>query len=171
MERRTRRLITLISAGRNRIIVIRRELPLTENADCVRGRYRTEDRRILLSVGLPSVTCAAAVMSLSEVSQACRRQPAIPSSQCLSASATGPVKAARSAPKGSLDGWRRCGSSSEEGMAGILHVHAAIHAATALCGRWRASTWTAMAQMNPSISRPTAVTICGLFLPRASSFL
>src|SRR5512132_1036012 len=83
MERRTRRLITLISAGRNRIIVIRRELPLTENADCVRRRYRTERRRILLSVGLPSVTCAAALMRFSEVSRACRRQPAIPSSQGL----------------------------------------------------------------------------------------
>src|ERR1044072_5272232 len=45
-----RRLITLISAGRNRTIVIRRELPLTRDADWVRRPDRLKDRRILLSV-------------------------------------------------------------------------------------------------------------------------
>src|SRR6476659_1247225 len=38
-----RRLITLISAGRNRIVVIRRELPRTEDAGWVRTPYRTKD--------------------------------------------------------------------------------------------------------------------------------
>jgi hypothetical protein len=36
-----RRLITLIYAGRNRMDMIRRELPRTENADWVRKPYRT----------------------------------------------------------------------------------------------------------------------------------
>jgi hypothetical protein len=34
-----------------------------------------------------------------------------------------------------------------------------------------ASVSTAMAQRKPSNSRPTAVTICGFFLPAAASFL
>src|SRR5579864_2043507 len=54
-----RRLITLISASRNRIIVIRRELPRTENADWVRKPYRTKHRRILLSVSPGPVTRTA----------------------------------------------------------------------------------------------------------------
>src|SRR5579864_4341954 len=54
-----RRLITLISASRNRIIVIRRELPRTENADWVRKPYRTKHRRILLSVSPGPVTRSA----------------------------------------------------------------------------------------------------------------
>src|ERR1051325_10346009 len=59
-----RRLITLISAGRNRIVMIRRELPRTENAGWVGRPYRTEHRRILLAVFSRSVTCAAAGMSI-----------------------------------------------------------------------------------------------------------
>src|ERR1043165_3538306 len=54
-----RRLITLISAGRNRIVMIRRELPRTEDAGWVGKPYRTKLRRILLSVASRSVTCAA----------------------------------------------------------------------------------------------------------------
>ena len=49
-ERQMRRLITLISAGRNRIIVIRRELPLTEDAGWAKVPYRIKQRRVLLSV-------------------------------------------------------------------------------------------------------------------------
>src|SRR5688572_24827794 len=37
-----RRLITLISAGRNRIVMIRRELPRTEDAGWVQAPYRTK---------------------------------------------------------------------------------------------------------------------------------
>jgi hypothetical protein len=42
IEERLRRLITLIFAGRNRIIVIRRELPRTRSASLAKGRsHRT----------------------------------------------------------------------------------------------------------------------------------
>src|SRR5215470_16034831 len=57
-----RRLITLISAGRNRTIVIRRELPRTKGAGWVRRPDRIEDRRILLSVPPRPVTCSASVI-------------------------------------------------------------------------------------------------------------
>ena len=43
-----RRLITLISAGRNRTIVIRRELPRTKDAGWAVGPYHIERWRILL---------------------------------------------------------------------------------------------------------------------------
>src|SRR3954471_22043026 len=46
--RRKRRLITLISAGRNRIVMIRRELPRTEDADWTVKSYRTKHTRVLL---------------------------------------------------------------------------------------------------------------------------
>src|SRR5579884_1088857 len=52
-----RRLITLISAGRNRIVMIRREQPRTENANWVRGPYRTKGWRVLLAVCSDPVTC------------------------------------------------------------------------------------------------------------------
>jgi hypothetical protein len=51
----TRRLITLIFAGRNRMVMIRWELPRTEYAGWVREPFRTERRGILLFVPL----CAA----------------------------------------------------------------------------------------------------------------
>src|SRR5215471_34669 len=54
-----RRLITLISAGRNRIVMIRRELPRTEGAGWVGEPYRTKVRRFLLSVSSRSATGAA----------------------------------------------------------------------------------------------------------------
>src|SRR5579863_8562334 len=54
-----RRLITLISAGRNRTIVIRRELPRTRDASSGARPYRLEVRRVLLSVSPSSVTGAA----------------------------------------------------------------------------------------------------------------
>src|SRR5574340_875723 len=79
MEASSRRLITLVSAGRDRIIVIRRELPRTENAGCVQGRYRTERRRILLAVGRPSAPCAAAPVWFIGSPQAWQTKPAIPS--------------------------------------------------------------------------------------------
>jgi hypothetical protein len=50
-----RRLITLISAGRNRIVMIGRELPRTENANWARP-YRTKHRRVVRSVCLDPVT-------------------------------------------------------------------------------------------------------------------
>src|SRR5579872_946844 len=56
-----RRLITLISAGRNRTIVIRRELSRTEDADGVVKPYRTERRRILLFVRSRPVTGTVAL--------------------------------------------------------------------------------------------------------------
>jgi len=42
-EGHTRRLITLIFAGRNRRVMIRRELPRTEYAGWVQKPFRTED--------------------------------------------------------------------------------------------------------------------------------
>jgi hypothetical protein len=41
-QEHTRRLITLIFAGRNRMVMIRRELPRTKRADWVRKPYRIE---------------------------------------------------------------------------------------------------------------------------------
>jgi len=58
-ERQVRRLITLISAGRNRIIVIRRELPRTEDASLGAKPYRTKQRRIFLAVS-PTPAAGAA---------------------------------------------------------------------------------------------------------------
>ena len=62
--RQKRRLITLISAGRNRIVRIRRELPRTKDAGWIRRSDRIERRRILLSVSSRPVTCAASFTSL-----------------------------------------------------------------------------------------------------------
>jgi hypothetical protein len=59
-EKQLRRWITLISAGRNRIIMIRREPPRTENAGWVRRPDRTKDRRILLFERSRSVTALSA---------------------------------------------------------------------------------------------------------------
>ena len=41
-QKHTRRLITLIFAGRNRMVMIRRELPRTKRAGWVRKPYRIE---------------------------------------------------------------------------------------------------------------------------------
>lgn len=62
-----RRLITLIYAGRNRSVMIRRELPRTEIADWALRLYRTEDRRILLFVCPSAVICAAFGISFDEL--------------------------------------------------------------------------------------------------------
>src|SRR5215471_2888646 len=109
-----RRLITLISAGRNRIVRIRRELPRTENANWVRGPYRTKDARILLSVCPDPVTCTV---------PSGPSRPSLPyprSGKRSLASPPGPVPAERREPKGSLDGWRRCDTNEDEGMAGDI---------------------------------------------------
>jgi hypothetical protein len=67
------------------------------------------------------------------------------------ASPTGPVKAERSEPKGSLDGWRRCNRVVREGMAGMVTYAACF---------WNfASVRVAIAQIKPSNSRPTATTV------------
>src|SRR5579884_2425025 len=70
-----RRLITLISAGRNRIVMIRREQPRTENANWVRGPYRTKGWRVLLAVCSDPVTCTVPPSRTSSG----RTKPAIPS--------------------------------------------------------------------------------------------
>src|SRR5882724_12485404 len=61
-----RRLITLISAGRNRTVMIRRELPRTRNADWAEKPYHREGWRVLLSVPLRPVTSAVGLISLAE---------------------------------------------------------------------------------------------------------
>jgi hypothetical protein len=76
-----RRLITLISAGRNRRIVIRRELPLTEDAGWVQAPYRTKVWRVLRSVRRRPVSVTVAAKSIIGSQQASRLQPAIPSSK------------------------------------------------------------------------------------------
>jgi hypothetical protein len=76
-----RRLITLISAGRNRIIVIRRELPRTEDAGWAKMPYRTKARRVLRSVRPRPVSVRVATKSIIESPKAWRPQPAIPSSK------------------------------------------------------------------------------------------
>src|ERR1035438_3713313 len=60
----SRRLITLIFAGRNRIIVIRRELPRTSDAGSARRPSAIVLSRILLSVYLSTTTHAASFESL-----------------------------------------------------------------------------------------------------------
>jgi hypothetical protein len=63
-----RRLITLISAGRNRPVMIRRELPRTRNADWAGKPYHIERWRVLLFVRLRPVTGAVARISLADSS-------------------------------------------------------------------------------------------------------
>src|SRR5579872_5154599 len=71
-----RRLITLISAGRNRTIVIRRELPRTKNADWAVKPHHIERWRILLSASFRPVTCTV-VLRCGRTSMT---RPAIPCS-------------------------------------------------------------------------------------------
>jgi len=73
-----RRLITLISAGRNRIVMIRRELPRTRDAGWAGRRYRIEVRMILLAGSPGPVARAAAVVRIRESQQGWQIQPAIP---------------------------------------------------------------------------------------------
>ena len=54
-----RRLIAVISAGRNRTIVIRRELPRTRSASSGTRPYRIKDRKVLLAVSPSPATDAA----------------------------------------------------------------------------------------------------------------
>ena len=61
------------------MIVIRRELPLTENASLVVRPYRTERWRILLSVPARPGTCTAA--SWSQFVLRPELKPAIPSAE------------------------------------------------------------------------------------------
>ena len=55
-----RRLITLIYAGRNRMDMIRRELPRTRRAGWVRKPFRIDRRRVLLFVA-PCAVIGSAV--------------------------------------------------------------------------------------------------------------
>src|SRR5215831_16358881 len=74
-----RRLITLISAGRNRIVMIRRELPRTEDPGWVVTPYRTTRRRILLSVHPRPATSTTALRCEASKAKLARTKPAIPS--------------------------------------------------------------------------------------------
>jgi hypothetical protein len=60
----SRRLITLVFAGRNRMLVIRRELPRTDNADWARRACRTKDMRVLLFVSPSTATRSALVVGI-----------------------------------------------------------------------------------------------------------
>ena len=76
-----RRLITLISAGRNRTIVIRRELPRTKTAGWEQSPYRIKDRRVLLSVCPAPATCTDPQNKQFKNSRAPRREDGIASSE------------------------------------------------------------------------------------------
>ena len=107
----SRRLITLIFAGRNRMVMIRRELPRTKRAGWGRRPFRIENEE-----GSPfRVPCAV------------------------------------------------IGSAVQKFI--LLLLYAAV--ASFCCF----SVFTAIAQMKPSSSRPSAVTIWFLFLPRAAIVL
>jgi len=58
-QQHTRRLITLIFAGRNRMVMIRRELPRTEYAGWGRSPCRTEDKEDSPFRGLCAATGSA----------------------------------------------------------------------------------------------------------------
>src|SRR5215470_18071664 len=60
-RRSTRRLITLIFAGRNRMLMIRRELPRTRNADWARGARRIKQTRVLLVENTSTATGAVSL--------------------------------------------------------------------------------------------------------------
>src|SRR5215471_1504557 len=79
--RERRRLITLISAGRNRIVMIRRELPRTEDAGWAVLPYRTKRTRILLPRSARPAACTVARGWFIEASPSQSLNPAIPSSQ------------------------------------------------------------------------------------------
>ena len=115
-----RRLITLISAGRNRTIVVRRELPVTNDAGWVEAPYRIKVRRVLLSVSPRPVSGSVATKSIIESPRAWQPQPAIPWSKVSVLQRCRARQGPRSEPKGSLDGWRRCDRKRSEGMAGPL---------------------------------------------------
>jgi len=59
-EERMRRLITLISASRNHTIVIRRDLPRTEDVSSGARPHRTKRRRVLIAVSRSPVAGTAA---------------------------------------------------------------------------------------------------------------
>lgn len=132
-----RRLITLISAGRNRIVMISRGLPRTENASWARP-YRTKHGRVLRSVRLDSVTCTGGCMSLTNTTHSLRCRPTGGGAQeqpgktkpaifCYEEKGfvrrrrnqSRPSAASQKGSK-SLGGWRRCTTKAEQEMAGIV---------------------------------------------------
>jgi hypothetical protein len=162
-----RRLITLISAGRNRIIVIRRELPRTEDAGWAKMPYRTKARRVLRSVRPRPVSVRVATKSIIESPKAWRPQPAIPSSKIsVLQRRRVPSRPREARRREALTGGAAALARDQRGCRPTARGCQAAH-----CCCPRCSALTAIAQMKPSSSRPIAVTICGLFFPLASSFL
>lgn len=162
-----RRLITLISAGRNRIIVIRRELPRTEDAGWAERPYRTKQRRVLLSVCPRPVSVRVATKSIIESPRSWGPQPAIPSSkEGVLHRRQGPSRPSEASQREALTGG---GDALGRDQRGWQAHRLGCQAAHCCCPR--CSALTAIAQMKPSSSRPIAVTICGLFFPLASSLL
>ena len=81
-----RRLITLISAGRNRTIVIRRELPLTKTAGWEQSPYRIKDRRVLLSVcPAPAHLHRSSKQAIQKLASAAKKRMALPPLRVLRA--------------------------------------------------------------------------------------
>ena len=162
-----RRLITLISAGRNRTIVVRRERPLTKDAGWVGIPYRIKVRRVLLSVSPRPVSGAVARKALIASPYWWRPQPAVPSSK-------EGVLQRRRVPSGPSEASRR-----EALTGGGDALRRDQRGRQARCSGWssRALDLPPLFRLDrncpdkPSSSRPIAVTICGLFFPLASSFL
>ena len=151
-----RRLITLISAGRNRTIVIRRELPRTKNADWAVKPYHIKRWRILLSVCPRPVTGSVAISKFKAkaTNQPANEAPSGAEWPAITIGRPTPVRAEEVRHPGCPFPWP-----------------ISRYAARAVHGGNFRSVFTAMAQINPNNSRPTAATICGFFLLAAASFL
>ena len=114
-----RRLITLISAGRNRIVMIRRELPRTSDAGWAAKPYRIKVTRVLLPRAARPAACFVASTAFIMVAlTAGPFQPAIPSCWQVGCAAAGARQGRAKRVPFSLDGWQRRDKIRAEGMAG-----------------------------------------------------
>lgn len=156
-----RRWFTLISAGRNRIVVIRREPPRTENAGWVGRPDRTKLRRILLFVR-PRPVITLLPVADSEVS-AILMQPFPGNQKSLRRRRRDPSRPSEASR-------RRTGTGGAEAVGSNRREWRVMRSGSRLSLQTRLG-FPAIAQMKPSNSRPIAVTICGLFLPRAARCL
>jgi hypothetical protein len=154
---------------RNRIVMIRRELPRTRVAGWAVSPYRIKLTRILLPRAARPAACTVARVPIMELSLEQPFHRAISSSRkglCV-AGGSCLARAQRAAGKP-----RRVAATQHKQRGGNARRRLPTPLQAARCtSLWRASTRTAIAQRKRSSSRPIAATICGLFWPRALSFL
>ena len=164
-----RRLITLISAGRNRTIVIRRELPLTKTAGWEQSPYRIKDRRVLLSVSRRPVSVAVVRKRIIESPWAWRLQPAIPSSkQGVLHRRRDPSRPREARRREALTGGGDALAREERGW----QVHCSdLGSGSRTLLLPSLSALIAIAQIKPSSSRATAVVTFLRSLPAMVSFV